>query len=126
MRSLQSGSIDVAFLPNEVCVLSDFRLRLIALENASVPAGEYFNGIDFSALSDADADSPIYENVVALSGDASDALCDAFSVALVMLCADVEGSAAMQRYGCASYLVSGDFGALLAPLIACLTLAPQE
>ena len=124
-RSLHSGNIDVAFLPNETCVLSDFRLRLVALENASVPATEYFPAVDFSALSDVDADSPIYENAVALSGDAPDALCDAFSAALVKVCADAEGSDAMQRYGCASYLVSGDFGALLAPLIACLTLAPQ-
>ena len=122
-QALQSGSIDVAFLPSEACVLSDFRLRLIALENASAPAGEHFPDIVFSALSDVDADSLIYENAVVLSGDAPDVLCDAFSTALVMLCADAEGSAAMQRYGCASYLISGDLGGLLAPLIACLTLA---
>ena len=126
VRSLHSGAVDIAFLPSEACVLSEFRLRLIALENAAAPASEYFPNLDFSALSDVTADSGIYENAVVLSGDASDALCDAFSAALVALCADVEGSAAMQRYGCASYLVSGDFGALLAPLIACLTLAPQE
>lgn len=122
-QALQSGSIDVAFLPSEACVLSDFRLRLIALENASAPAEEHFPDIVFSALSDVDADSLIYENAVVLSGDAPDVLCDAFSTALVMLCADAEGSAAMQRYGCASYLISGDLGGLLAPLIACLTLA---
>ena len=46
--------------------------------------------------------------------------------ALVVLCADVDGSAMMQRYGCASYLVSGDPGVLLDPLKACLTLAVQE
>ena len=125
VQALRSGNIDVAFLPSETCVLSDFRLRLIALENAFAPAAEYFPGLDFSALSDVTADSGIYENAVVLSGDAPDALCDAFSAALVALCADAEGSAAMQRYGCASYLVSGDLGALLAPLIACLTLAPQ-
>ena len=126
VQALQSGNIDVAFLPSEACVRSDFRSRLIALENASVPAAEHFPNLDFSALSDADADSPIYENAVALSGDAPDALGDAFSAALIALCADGEGSAAMRRYGCASYLVSDDFGALLAPLIACLTLAVQE
>ena len=120
-RSLQSGAVDAAFLPSEACVLPDFRLRLVALENASVPAAEYFPNVDFSALSDADADSAIYENAAALSGDAPEALCDAFSAALVSLCADVEGNAAMQHYGCASYLVSGDLGALLAPLLACLT-----
>ena len=125
VQALHSGAVDIAFLPSEVCVLSDFRLRLIALENAAVPAAEYFPDLDFSALSDVTADSGIYENAVVLSGDAPDVLCDAFSAALVALCADAEGSAAMQRYGCASYLVSGDFGALLAPLIACLTLAPQ-
>ena len=126
VRSLKSGAVDIAFLPSEACVLSDFRLRLIALENAFVPAGEYFPDIDFSALSDVDADSLIYENAVVLSDDASDALGDAFSAALIALCADVEGSAVIQRYGCASYLVSGDLGALLDPLIACVTLAPQE
>ena len=126
VRSLKSGAVDIAFLPSEACVLSDFRLRLIALENAADSVAEYFPDLDFSALSDVTADSGIYENAVVLSGDAPDALCDAFSAALVALCADVEGSAAMQRYGCASYLVSGDLGALLAPLIACVTLAPQE
>ena len=125
-QALQSGSVDIAFLPSEACVLSDFRLRLIALENASVPAAEYFPDVDFSVLSDVDADSPIYENAVVFSGSASDALCDAFSAALVMLCADAEGSAAMQRYGCASYLVSGNLGALLDLLIACLTPAVQK
>ena len=125
-QALKDGSIDVAFLPSKTCVLSDFRLRLIALENASVPAAEYFPDVDFSVLSDVDADSPIYENAVVFSGSASDALCDAFSAALVMLCADAEGSAAMQRYGCASYLVSGNLGALLDLLIACLTPAVQK
>lgn len=125
-RSLCSGAVDVAFLPSEACVLSDFRLRLIALENAFVPAGEYFPDVDFSALSDVDADSRIYGNAVVVSGDAPDALCDAFSAALVKVCADAEGSDAMQRYGCASYLVSGDLGALLASLVTCLTLAAQE
>ena len=120
-RSLNSGAVDAAFLPSEACVLSDFRLRLAALENASVGAGEYFPDVDFSALSDVDADSPIYENAVAFSGDAPGALCDAFSAALVSLCADVEGSAVMRCYGCASYLIYGDLGALLAPLTACLT-----
>ena len=125
VQALHSGAVDIAFLPSETCVLSDFRLRLIALENTAAPAAVYFPDLDFSALSDVATDSGIYENAVVLSGDAPDALCDAFSAALVALCADAEGSAAMQRYGCASYLVSGDFGALLAPLIACLTLAPQ-
>lgn len=125
-QALQSGAVDIAFLPSEACVLSDFRLRLIALENAFVPAGEYFPDVDFSALSDVDADSRIYGNAVVVSGDAPDALCDAFSAALVKVCADAEGSDAMQRYGCASYLVSGDLGALLTPLVTCLTLAAQE
>ncbi len=123
-QALQSGSIDVAFLPSEA--LSGFRTRLIAVENASVPAGEYFPDIDFSEVDDVEADSPIYENAVVLSADAPDTLCDALSAALAALCADVDGNAALQHYGSASYLVSGDLGALFVPLITCLTHASQE
>ena len=125
-RSLKDGGIDAAFLPSEVCVLSDTPLHLIAVEDTSVPAAEYFPDVDFAALADVAADSPIYENTVVLAADAPDALCDALAAALVTLCADVDGSAALRHYGCASYLVSGDFGALFAPLIACLTAAPQK
>lgn len=124
MQALQSGSVDAAFLPSEA--LSGFRTRLIAVENASVPAGEYFPDIDFSEDDGVDAVSPIYENAVALSADAPDALRDAFSAALAALCADVDGSAALQHYGSASYLVSGDLGALFVPLNTCLTHAAQE
>ena len=125
-QALQSGAVDIAFLPSEAYVLSDASLRLIALEYAFVPAGEYFPDVDFSEVSGIDADSPIYENVVVCSHDTPETLIAAFKRALVRLCADVDGSAAMQRYGRASYLVSGDLGGLLDPLKACLTLAVQE
>lgn len=126
VQALQSSSVDVAFLPSETAVLSETRLQLAALENAPVSAAEYFSDLTFSALSDVEADSPIYENAVVVSADAPDALCDAFAAALVMLCADADGNAVMQHYGSASYLISGDFAALLATLIDGLALSPQE
>lgn len=125
-QALQSGSIDVAFLPSETAVLSETRLQIAALENAPVSAAEYFSDLAFSALSDVEADSPIYENAVVVSADAPDALCDAFAAALVMLCADADGNAVMQHYGSASYLISGDFEAIFAPLVAFLTLLSEE
>ena len=125
-QALEDGSVDVAFLPSEVFVLSDPPLRLIAVENMSVPAGEYFPDIDFAALPDVAADSPIYENIVAGSDDTPVALGAAFSRALVMLCASADGNAVMQRYGSASYLISGHPGTLLTPLVTCLTLEVEE
>ena len=92
----------------------------------SVPAGEYFPDIDFAALPDVAADSPIYENIVAGSDDTPVALGAAFSRALVMLCASADGNAVMQRYGSASYLISGHPGTLLTPLVTCLTLEVEE
>ena len=125
-QALQNGSIDVAFLPSETALTCGVSARLNAVENVSVPAEEYFSDIVFSETSGAAADSPIYENAVVVSDGTPVALGAAFSRALVMLCADADGNAVMRHYGCASYLISGQPGALLEPLEVCLALASQE
>lgn len=120
-QALADGGIDIAFLPSAVALMSEATAHIIAVENA--PAAPDSEAL---ALCPELADGAIfYENAVALSAEADEALCRALPHALAMLCADADGYAALRLYGTGAYLVSPAPEDLLAPYGAYLTAAAE-
>jgi len=118
-QALREGGIDLAFLPSDAYLAHEEDFTLLALEAVTVTFAACFTPEELASLDGCSGDEVFYPEAVTLAAGVPDALADALRAALVALCTDASGNAALRAYGCASYLTTPSPDTLLEPYRIC-------